>query len=83
MLTIHSGRCRQIGRVSRAADGHDEEHVQPQTPIPIILARDEEMGLHDTGSDNDSVTVVQHPPPAYGLWRSSVVSAGPVWDHEV
>ncbi|KAL8716661.1 MAG: hypothetical protein Q9225_006031 [Loekoesia sp. 1 TL-2023] len=61
---------RRIERVPSIAD--EEDYAQPETPIPVILARDEELGLHDTGSDNDSVRPVQHPPPAYGLWRSSV-----------
>lgn len=63
-------------------EGADEDYAQPETPIPVILARDEELGLHDDASadnddasaDSDSVRPVQHPPPAYGLWRSSVVS---------
>lgn len=55
----------------------EEDYAQPETPIPIILARDEELGLHDddASADSDSIRPVQHPPPAYGLWRSSVVSA--------
>lgn len=64
---------RRVKRVLRPAD--DEELAQPQTPIPIILARDEEMGLHGTGNGNNSNSPVQPPPPAYGVWRSSVVSA--------
>ncbi|KAL8968157.1 MAG: hypothetical protein Q9197_005028 [Variospora fuerteventurae] len=52
----------------------EEDYAQPDTPIPIILARDEELGLHDddASADSDSIRPVQHPPPAYGLWRSSV-----------
>lgn len=61
---------RRVKRVLRPAD--DEELAQPQTPIPIILARDEEMGLHGTGNGNNSNSPVQPPPPAYGVWRSSV-----------
>lgn len=57
----------------------EEDYAQPETPIPIILARDEALGLHDddASADSDSIRPVQHPPPAYGLWRSSVVSAPP------
>lgn len=49
----------------------------------MVLARDEEMGLHD-GDDgrveheegeDDIDNELQPPPPAYGLWRSSVVCA--------
>lgn len=58
----------------------EDGYAQPETPIPIILARDEELGLHDNASDNDSIRPVQHPPPAYGQWRSSVVSWGRAFD---
>lgn len=64
---------RRIGRAPIAVD--EEEYAQPETPIPVILARDEELGLHDNAaSENESASPLQHPPPAYGLWRSSVVS---------
>ncbi|KAL8698829.1 MAG: hypothetical protein Q9224_001670 [Gallowayella concinna] len=61
---------RRPARGPRQAD--EEECAQPETPIPIILARDEELGLNDSSSDGDSIRRVQHPPPAYGLWRSSM-----------
>lgn len=60
----------------------DEEagFAQPRQPIPVVLARDEDMGLHN---DNDRVDEEEEeedrdralppPPPAYGIWRSSVV----------
>ncbi|KAL8958546.1 MAG: hypothetical protein Q9193_004417 [Seirophora villosa] len=64
---------RERERSCTMDEGADEDYAQPETPIPIILARDEELGLHDDASaDSDSVRPVQHPPPAYGLWRSSV-----------
>ncbi|KAL8917316.1 MAG: hypothetical protein Q9172_005901 [Xanthocarpia lactea] len=66
---------RQVQRAPASAD--EEEYAQPDTPIPIILARDEELGLNDTSSDEESVRPIQHPPPAYGLWRSSVKRADP------
>ncbi|KAI9754173.1 MAG: hypothetical protein M1835_000916 [Candelina submexicana] len=37
----------------------------PETPIPVILARDEEAVLGDEAK-------IECPPPAYGLWRESV-----------
>lgn len=52
------------------------EGFQPIVPIPVRLARDDELD-----SDNDMVDleagdaekeVLPPPPPAYGLWRSSV-----------
>ena len=51
----------------------------PRQPIRVVLARDEEAA----GIDSDA-TKIQ--PPAYGLWRESVVcSAGvpPVVDEEM
>lgn len=58
----------------------DEEAgvAQPRHPIPVVLARDEELGLHNNNDrvEEDEENVDQAlppPPPAYGLWRSSVV----------
>jgi hypothetical protein len=51
---------------------------KPIRPIRVHLARDEELGLADDAADADEVeqpeekTAVKVPPPAYGLWRSSV-----------
>lgn len=45
-------------------------YATPQRPIHVILARDEELG-EDVRNAGNKVTA---PPPAYGLWRSSVVS---------
>jgi hypothetical protein len=42
-------------------------YANPQTPIPVALARDEEA----VGIESDATKM---PPPAYGLWRESVVS---------
>lgn len=56
----------------------DEEagFAQPRQPIPVVLARDEELGLHDDNrrvEEEDIDEALPPPPPAYGLWRSSVV----------
>ena len=59
-------------------DGQDEEQdipamvgpggfANPVIPIRVALARDEEAA----GIENPATKV---PPPAYGLWRESVVS---------
>lgn len=63
---------RQIRQPPTMAD--EEAYAQPETPIPVILARDEELGRNDTGSEDEVIRPIQQPPPAYGLWRSSVVS---------
>ena len=55
----------------------DEEagFAQPRQPIPVVLARDEQVGLRDNGTveEEDLDEALPPPPPAYGLWRSSVV----------
>lgn len=57
----------------------DEEagFAQPRQPIPVVLARDAELGLHDDSGrveeEQEIDEVLPPPPPAYGLWRSSVV----------
>ena len=55
----------------------DAEFAQPRQPIPVVLARDEELGLHNANNggleDEDTDVALPPPPPAYGLWRSSVV----------
>lgn len=57
-------------------------YAQPAHPIHVVLARDEEIvieGAAADGSNNTSAaataaaTKLTAPPPAYGLWRSSVV----------
>ena len=62
-----------------------EGYANPQSPIPVILQRDEELGLHHNhvdhdddddlyGNDDEQEEIhIPRPPPAYGLWRSSVV----------
>ncbi|PGG98812.1 hypothetical protein GX51_06608 [Blastomyces parvus] len=52
------------------------EYAQPVQPIPVILARDEEI-MTETDANNPSgrdgnVGGLAPPPPAYGLWRDSV-----------
>ena len=49
--------------------------VQPQQPIRVILARDEELGLvgPEAGGLDLEKALPPPPPPAYGLWRNSMV----------
>jgi len=46
-------------------------YANPRTPVRVTLARDEEAA----GIDNSEATKI--PPPAYGLWRESVVCIPP------
>ncbi|KAF2662485.1 hypothetical protein K491DRAFT_700286 [Lophiostoma macrostomum CBS 122681] len=52
------------------------EGFNPVRPIRVHLARDEELGVaddvEDELSDSEKEKKVALPPPAYGLWRSSV-----------
>lgn len=43
-------------------------YAVPEEPIPVVLAQDEEA----RGMESESSKVT---PPAYGLWRGSVVSS--------
>ncbi|EED12635.1 conserved hypothetical protein [Talaromyces stipitatus ATCC 10500] len=54
-------------------------YAQPAQPIHVVLARDEEIVIEgaaaDANNNNPSAvtgTKLTPPPPAYGLWRSSV-----------
>ncbi|KAF7122794.1 hypothetical protein CNMCM5793_000904 [Aspergillus hiratsukae] len=44
-------------------------YAQPDRPIPVMLAGDEEALVESDSAVREKVTA---PPPAYGLWRSSV-----------
>ena len=50
-------------------------YALPSRPIPIVLARDEEIGISGTdvlGHEGIGKEILS--PPTYGLWRGSVVS---------
>lgn len=70
MVALHARQKDRTGRVPSAAD--ENGFAQPERPIRIILARDEELGLHDN-EEGPISSPVPPPPPAYGLWRCSVV----------
>lgn len=69
----------RFARKFRSPRKADEEagFAQPRQPIPVVLARDEELGLHisnDRVEEEDEIDrPLPPPPPAYGLWRNSVV----------
>lgn len=50
-------------------------YAEPERPIPVVLAADEEMMAENGSANQEKITP---PPPAYGLWRSSVVSILPL-----
>jgi len=47
-------------------------YANPRTPVQVTLARDEEAA----GIQSEAT---KYPPPAYGLWRESVVSCQTVY----
>ena len=50
-------------------------YARPTQPIRVVLARDEEIGIGGTPPIGlDEPKPIPPPPPAYGLWRGSVVS---------
>ena len=77
MLTL-----RPKGHLDREADhilsqSQTGSIARPRQPIRVILARDEELGLHSdmailVEEDKDIAVPPPPPPPAYGIWRYSV-----------
>jgi hypothetical protein len=56
---------------NRRADGYNGAYAMPRQPIRVVLAQDEEnAGVQDDANKLN--------PPAYGLWRESVVCFSPV-----
>lgn len=64
---------RRIDALHNGRRGHNRlrftGYVVPREPIPITLARDEEMAVGQEMAERH----VAVPPPAYGNWRSSIV----------
>ncbi len=72
MLAIHPRKGHtHTATVPTRAGG--DGFAQPRTPIPIILARDEELGLVGLETEEEHEPMPTPPPPAYGFWRCSVV----------
>lgn len=71
MLRRPTAEERAAGFPNRAGS---EEYAQPEQPIRVVLARDEEIGISGASDSLRVTTGPTPPPPAYGLWRCSVVS---------
>jgi hypothetical protein len=56
-----------------------KDGFKPEVPIRVHLARDDEIAAqNDDGTlESEKLANVKIPPPAYGLWRCSVVSPKP------
>ena len=74
MLVIKKRRKNRTSAVSERSS--QEDFARPTQPIRVILARDEEEGISTVdGSEieEDEPKNLPPPPPAYGLWRGSMV----------
>lgn len=68
MLVVRGDRKRN-GRTQLAPDTIMGHYAVPNEPIRVTLARDEEAA----GMDTQTTKLT---PPAYGIWRESVVCVG-------
>ena len=66
IMLMHPPKGNNLGRQFPGMIG-PEGYAQPEVPIRVALARDEEA----VGIKSEATKM---PPPAYGLWRESVVS---------
>lgn len=81
-LLIRRWNIRQLQRGEKESIYNPRNHA-----IPVILARDEEIGISgstadddnddDNGREMEAAQTIAPPPPAYGLWRGSVVFSFP------
>ncbi len=72
VLMIVRNKRRKTAPASGKLRTEDGDFVTISHPIPVILARDEELGL--SGTEVPPEKMPSPPPPAYGYLRGSVVS---------
>ncbi|KAI9817238.1 MAG: hypothetical protein M1827_001351 [Pycnora praestabilis] len=71
MLTLRASNSGQEDRVPSIVGPGG--YAQPERPIRVVLARDEEAVLENDGAAGGEMSMkIESPPPAYGLWRCSV-----------
>ena len=75
-LCVVALRPERRNRISEHAEFTPVDgYALPSRPIPVVLARDEEIGISGTQAlREDGVEKEVPPPPTYGFWRGSVVS---------
>lgn len=66
----------ESSRHNRIPSTAGPEGFKPNRPIPVQLARDDEIAALDEEGllHEEKLEAIRMPPPAYGLWRESVVS---------
>lgn len=66
----------ESSRHNRIPSTAGPEGFKPNRPIPVQLARDDEIAALDEEGllHEEKLEAIKMPPPAYGLWRESVVS---------
>lgn len=64
ILLVRGDRSRPARQ--RHPHGYNGVYAMPRRPIRVVLAQDEEI----SGTESDATKLT---PPAYGLWRESVV----------
>ena len=73
VVALRSERCNRISEHTDFTPVGG--YALPARPIPVVLARDEEIGISGTESlGGEGVEKEVLPPPTYGLWRGSVVT---------
>lgn len=73
IMVLRPPRERRRGLIPSIAG---PEGFTPDVPIQVQLARDEEIAAQTEEGivDEEKLEALTQPPPAYGLWRCSVVS---------
>ena len=73
MLIVKNRKKNRPGVASRGSS--QEDFARPRRPIRVILARDEEQAISDVdiNIEEEEPKNLPPPPPAYGLWRGSMV----------
>jgi hypothetical protein len=79
LFRFHRNRKLRLQRERRRQQRHvikpnERTNFTPTVPIRVHMVQDEEIAPEIEDENNsEKVSGVKVPPPAYGLWRSSVV----------
>jgi hypothetical protein len=76
MISSRRHHKKHHTRIRVVNGGGVSGYALPQVPIPVTLARDEEIaaeGEGETCNQTANAAPIAPPPPVYGLWGNSVV----------